>query len=462
MTYLNTNAIQDSCIKEEKLSDEIRTKLNRNFKEMFPGGSLKLFCIEPITITVGENTHNFNANTQVDMYLEDTTFEIIPTSNNSIIRLNGWPGALNVFYDWLNGVQIFDGILFDMNSQEMYTKWNQNNQGVYHVQKAQYINCIFWSDNPYINDIAIRTNYTLYNSFQLPLCYSTIPENTFKPFYLAYGVTSDPNWSNPAYVNSFSLTTTATAPFSYYGSANIGIFDMAVDPILLPKDCRGLMFYSSGIERAGVFDAKNTTGFGAKQGSWKEAFGYCSSLKTLYIQNLKTSINVSWSPLEIDSIEYIINYAINTAAITISVSPYTWNKLSEDIISAATQKNITLALITTNYIEDKRVTSLVVTGDGTSFLANDGTYKTLSTPVTKVSELENDSNYVSVEIAQQMILDTINDLCKWEEGDETPSVPDIPDVPEVPEDTTFGSINDNNEILIDQTKYQIGIIYLCS
>lgn len=74
---------------------------------------------------------------------------------------------------------------------------------------------------------------------------------------------------------------------------------------------------------------------------------------------------------------------------------------------------------------------------------------------TKVSELENDANYVSVEIVQQMIIDAINDLCKWEEGDETPSVPDIPDtpdVPDVPEDTTFGSISDNNEILIDQTK----------
>ena len=42
---------------------------------------------------------------------------------------------------------------------------------------------------------------------------------------------------------------------------------MAVNTIKLPTDCRGLMFYSPAIERAGVFDASLTTKFGAKQGS---------------------------------------------------------------------------------------------------------------------------------------------------------------------------------------------------
>jgi hypothetical protein len=105
--------------------------------------------------------------------------------------------------------------------------------------------------------------------------------------------------------------------------SNIGIYNMAVNAIKLPADCRGLMFSSPSIERAGVFDASLTTKFGAKQGSWREAFGYCDSLKTLYIQNLKTSINVSWSPIDVDSIEYIVSNAINTSKITISVSPYT-------------------------------------------------------------------------------------------------------------------------------------------
>ena len=45
----------------------------------------------------------------------------------------------------------------------MYSKWSQGNQGSYQVQFAQYINCIFWSDNPYVSDVSKRTNlYTLY------------------------------------------------------------------------------------------------------------------------------------------------------------------------------------------------------------------------------------------------------------------------------------------------------------
>lgn len=317
---------------------------------------LKFYCIEPVTIQVNsEEPVTFAANSAVNLFFADgDVFTITPTSVNSIMTLDAWPGALGEFYDWLEGVQVFNNIIFDMNSEDMYTKWNQNNQDAYHVQKAQYTNCVFWSDNPYINDIAIRTNYTLYNSFQLPLCYSTIPANTFKPFYLAYGVKSDPNWSNQAYIDSFAACPNATAPFSYYGMGNVSIFNMAVDPITLPVDCRGLMFYSPGIERAGTFDASKTTKFGAKQGSWREAFGFCNSLKTLYILNLKASLNLSWSPLEIDSLEYIIDNAANTSAITISLSPYTWYRLTDAVRTAATEKNITLALITTNYQDDSR------------------------------------------------------------------------------------------------------------
>jgi hypothetical protein len=115
-----------------------------------------------------------------------------------------------------------------------------------------------------------------------------------------------------------------------------------------------LMFYAPAIERAGVFDAISTTKFGAKQGSWREAFGFCDSLKTLYIQNLKASINVSWSPLEVDSIEYIVSNAINTSKITISVSPYTWYRLTDAVKQEAAAKNITLEVLYTNFNEDSR------------------------------------------------------------------------------------------------------------
>jgi hypothetical protein len=92
----------------------------------------------------------------------------------------------------------------------MYSKWSQGNQGSYQVQYAQYSNCIFWSDNPYISDVSKRTNYTLYYTSQAPLCYSTIPDNTFKAFYLAFNINSDPNWGNKVYRDSFAKANWAT------------------------------------------------------------------------------------------------------------------------------------------------------------------------------------------------------------------------------------------------------------
>ena len=88
------------------------------------------------------------------------------------------------------------------------------------------------------------------------------------------------------------------------------------------------MFESTAIENAGTFDAVNVTNFGAKSGSWREAFGYCSSLRNLYIKNLKVNLNISWSPINYNSIYFIIANAANTSKITISVSPYTYNLLS--------------------------------------------------------------------------------------------------------------------------------------
>ena len=169
---------------------------------------LRFYCIEDVTIIINGESTTYPANSNVEVkFLADDVFEIVPTSNNSILALNGFPGALDTYYPWLEGVKQFSNILFDMNDVEMYSKWNQGNQGAYQVQYAQYINCIFWSDNAYISELAQRTNYTLYYSAQLPLCYSTIPDNTFKAFYLAFNVNSDPNWGNQAYRDSFAKAT---------------------------------------------------------------------------------------------------------------------------------------------------------------------------------------------------------------------------------------------------------------
>lgn len=322
---------------------------------------LGFYCIEEVTIVTNGVSKTYPANSNVEIaFVEGDVFEIIPTSDNSILSLTSFPGALGTFYPWLEGVAQFSNILFDMNDVDMYSKWSQGNQGNYHVQKAQYINCIFWSDNPYVSDVSKRTNYTLTHTSQLPLCYSAIPDNTFKAFYLAFGVNSDPNWGNQVYKDSFAKATWATQVFSYYGARTIGIFGHD-DPdfnIILPKDCRGLMCEATAVENAGTFDAVNVTNFGAKQGSWRDAFRMCYALRNLFIKNLKVNLNISWSPINYESIYYIISTAANTKKITISVSPYTYNVLGSSDFELAASKNINIELLTTNYVEDKRLSDI--------------------------------------------------------------------------------------------------------
>lgn len=385
-------------------------------RSLYDSKILKFTTIEPVVVTINSTEVIEVGGGQIFECIlkQNDTFEIAPTSSQSIISLSAWPGALDTYYDWLEGVNMFDSILFNMNNEDFYSKWSQGNQGQYHVQFAQYKNCIFWSDNAYVSDVAKRTNYTLFYTSELPLCYSTIPENTFKSFYCAYGVTNDPNWSNQAYKDSFANATWATQVFSYYGLKSIGMFDMDASyfNITLPADCRGLMFWAPNIQNAGTFDAINVTNFGAKSGSWRDAFGYCYSLENLYIKNLKVNLNVSWSPINQQSLEFILTEAANTNAITIWLSPHTYYGLTEANKTLATEKNITLSLIATNTSEDTRLSMLQMTGDGNSYLANDGTYKSIEIPVvpTKVSELENDSNFITSDTAQQMIDDSIANL----------------------------------------------------
>lgn len=371
--YLDINGL---TLYDNLIKNHIDVKINK----LITNTILEFFCIKPVDVILNGETLSYEGNTNVYLTLNTRdTFEIIPSSNDAIITLSSYPGALGTFFPWLEGVSLFDGILFDMNSTDMYTKWNQGNQGLYHVQYAQYKNCIFWSDNPYISDVALRTNYTLYYSSELPLCYSTIPDNTFKSFYFAYNVTCDPNWSNPAYKESFSKATWATQVFSYYGLHSIGVFDMDSSRfnITLPKDCRGLMFYAPNILNAGVFDAINVTNFGAKSGSWRDAFAYCYQLTNLYIKNLKVNLNISWSPINQQSLEFILSKAANTNKITIYLSPHTYYGLTDANKTLAAEKNIVLSLITTNTSEDVRLHMIQMSGDGNGYLTNDGTYKNI-------------------------------------------------------------------------------------
>jgi hypothetical protein len=345
----------------EEYVDGLFERLNSNMV-------LGFYCIEDVTIVTNGVSKTYPANSNVEIpFAAGDAWEIIPTSNNSILALNAFPGALGTYYPWLEGVKQFSNILFDMNAEAMYSKWSQGNQGAYQVQYAQYLNCIFWSDNPYISDVTRRTNYTLLYSSQLPLCYSNIPDNTFKAFYLAFGVNSDPNWSNKAYRDSFAKASWATQVFSYYGARTIGIFGHD-DPdfnIILPTDCRGLFCEATAVENAGTFDAVNVTTFGAKSGSWRDAFRMCYSLRNLYIKNLKVNLNISWSPINYESIYFIISTAANTKKITISVSPYTYNLLRSSDLELAASKNIVIELLTANYVEDKRLSDIANKADKT-------------------------------------------------------------------------------------------------
>ena len=118
--------------------------------------------------------------------------------------------------------------------------------------------------------------------------------------------------------------------------------------ITLPKDCRGLMYGEGNILNAGIFDAINVTNFGAKSGSWRDAFGLCHMLKNLYIKNLKVNINVSWSPINQQSLNYILENSANTSTITITLSPYTYMRLTDSNKTLAEQKNIILELNESN------------------------------------------------------------------------------------------------------------------
>ena len=387
-----TIAIKNS--KDEIVEFRPKEYIDSVVQKLIKNTELKFYCIEPVSIFINGEETIYPSNTYVDLFFNDTDeFSIVPTSNSSILTLEAYPGAINDWYDWLEGVSVFSSIIFNMNVENLYTKWSQGQQGQYRVQFAQYVNCIFWSDLGYISDVTKRTNYTMYSSAQLPLCYSTIPDNTFKAFYCAYGVNSDPNWSNPTYKESFSKQTHATQVFSYYGAHNIGVYDMdsSYFNIPLPKDCRGLMYAAQSIENAGVFDASLTTNFGAKSGSWRDAFGFCTHLRFIYIKNLKVNLNLSWSPVNQDSIIFILENAANTNKITISLSPHTYYGLTQETKDLATSKNIVLELITTNYEEDKRLTKILLDGDGTYFLSNNGTYKKIS----HTSDLINDSQFIT-------------------------------------------------------------------
>jgi hypothetical protein len=57
--------------------------------------TLRFYCVEDVTIITNGVSKVYPANSNVEVkFLETDIWEIVPTSNNSILQLNGFPGAL--------------------------------------------------------------------------------------------------------------------------------------------------------------------------------------------------------------------------------------------------------------------------------------------------------------------------------------------------------------------------------
>lgn len=110
--------------------ERVATKeyVKSSYEKLKSSKLLEFYCIEEVTVVVNGASTTYPANSIVEVsFAEDDIFEIIPTSNSSILSLNAYPGALGIFYPWLEGVAQFSNILFDMNAEEFYSKWSQGN-----------------------------------------------------------------------------------------------------------------------------------------------------------------------------------------------------------------------------------------------------------------------------------------------------------------------------------------------
>ena len=110
---------------DDILKIELQGEIDASVQKLMTNTNLSFYCVEPVSVTINEETTEYSANSLVNVMLKDTDeFTITTTSDSSIQALYAWPKALDYFYPWLEGVSLFNGILFDMNSEDMYTKWN--------------------------------------------------------------------------------------------------------------------------------------------------------------------------------------------------------------------------------------------------------------------------------------------------------------------------------------------------
>ena len=77
------------------------------------------------------------------------------------------------------------------------------------------------------------------------------------------------------------------------------------------------------------------------------AFAGCVKLRNVEIKKAKVNISFSDSPLlSLDSIQYLVANAANTSPITVTLHPDAYARLTDEIITAATAKQINFATVT--------------------------------------------------------------------------------------------------------------------
>ena len=73
-------------------------------------------------------------------------------------------------------------------------------------------------------------------------------------------------------------------------------------------------------------------------------FSGCKRLESLWLQGITASVTFKDSaPLSLDSIAYMVQYATNTSPITITLHPAAYARVTDEIFTAAAQKQITIA-----------------------------------------------------------------------------------------------------------------------
>ena len=340
------------------------------FDDLKQGNTLSFYTTKPVSVVVSAanddvRTVEFSANTIASVNIKEDDEFVINNPQSGITAVYSWPGVCEKWEDWFDDVQLWSNTIFHFSdSSNTYidpSHWHgTNQQGRFGVTEAQYKNCIFWDDNPMVNSkLEDGPFFILHKTVECPLFYSTIPANTYSWVKEAYNITVNPNWNNPTFLDSFANgpgTTRAYQAFSYANqrsipSATFTDADVVTNVLTLPPNINGLCAYA-GAETVGTFDATNVTNWQTGSTNWNSPFIMCYKLKELRIQNLKANLNVSWSPLSYESLNYLVANAANTSPITIRVSSRSYYDIDDALRSAAAAKNITFVCVSGNNKND--------------------------------------------------------------------------------------------------------------